>query len=330
MRVMVTGGAGYIGSVVVEALLAAGAEKVVVLDDLSKGHRAAVTPPAVLVQADIADRAAVRHLCGEHGIEVAVHLAAVSLVGESVTDPARYYGANLVKGLALLDALLESGVRRLVFSSTAAVYGEPAESPITEDFELLPTNPYGDTKLAFERALAWYASAYGLRYASLRYFNAAGASERNGEHHQPETHLVPLVLAAARQGNAPVSVFGDDYDTPDGTCLRDYVHVCDLATAHVAAIAATNAYPQRVYNLGCGGSGYSVLDVVAAARRVTGRDIAIRRAPRRAGDPAVLVASSTRIRRELAWAPARDDLEVIVEDAWRWMLAHPDGYGIAP
>ncbi|MEJ7733322.1 MAG: UDP-glucose 4-epimerase GalE [Polyangiaceae bacterium] len=330
MRVLVTGGAGYIGSVVVEELLAAGAEKVVVLDDLSKGHRAAVTPPAVLVQGDIADGAAVRHLCTEHAIDVAVHLAAVSLVGESVQAPARYYEINLVKGLAFLDALLAAGVRRLVFSSTAAVYGEPAESPITEDFPTVPTNPYGDTKLAFERVLAWYGRAYQLRYASLRYFNAAGATTRNGEHHDPETHLIPLVLRAARQGNQPVLLFGDDYETPDGTCLRDYIHVSDLATAHVAAIAATREYPQRVYNLGCGGNGYSVLDVVAAARRVTGREIPVQRAPRRAGDPAVLVASSERIRRELSWAPSRQEMEVIVEDAWRWMLAHPDGYGCPP
>jgi UDP-glucose 4-epimerase len=300
MRLLVSGGAGYIGSVVVEELLSAGAERVVVVDDLSKGHRAAVMAPAVLVQADIADRAAIRHLCAEHGIDVAVHLAAVSLVGESVQHPARYYDVNLIRGLAFLDALVESGVRRLVFSSTAAVYGEPATCPITEDFPVGPTNPYGDTKLAFERALAWYARAYGLRYASLRYFNAAGAT---------------------------VPVFGDDYDTPDGTCLRDYIHVCDLATAHVAAIAGTREYPQRVYNLGCGGSGYSVLEVVSAARRVTGRTIPIARAARRPGDPAALVASSDRIRRELGWAPSRQDLGLIVEDAWRWMLAHPQGYG---
>lgn len=328
MRVLVTGGAGYIGSVVVEELLAS-KHRVVVLDDLSKGHRAAVMSPAILVQADIADRATVVSLCREHGIDAAVHLAAISLVGESVTDPARYYQVNLAKSLALLDALREGGVRRLVLSSTAAVYGQPEVTPIPEDAPLRPTNPYGETKLALERALAWYAGAYGLRYAALRYFNAAGASSRNGEHHDPETHLIPLVLAAARDGSAPVSVFGDDYETPDGTCLRDYVHVCDLAAAHVAAIEGTERYPQRVYNLGCGGTGYSVLEVIAAARKVTGRNVATRHLPRRAGDPAALVASSARIREELGWTPRRQELEVIVGDAWRWMQANPHGYGTA-
>jgi UDP-glucose 4-epimerase len=324
MRVLVTGGAGYVGSVVVEELVAAGAERVVVLDDLSKGHAAALVQPALLVRGDIGDRALVRSLCGEHGIDVVVHMAARSLVGESTTAPAVYYDANVSRGLALLDALLTVGVRRLVFSSSAAVYGEPAGSPITEEFPTSPTNPYGETKLAFERALAWYDRAYGLRSASLRYFNAAGATEHNGEQHEPETHLIPNVLDAARGGRPAVEVFGVDYPTQDGTCVRDYIHVSDLARAHVLAIGALDR-GSRIYNLGCGG-GYSVAQVIEAAREVTGRDIPVRRAPRRAGDPAVLVASSERIRSDLDWRPERQELRVILRDAWAWLQAHPQGY----
>lgn len=325
MRALVTGGAGYVGSVVVEELLAAGAERVVVLDDLSKGHAGAVVAPAELVRGDIADRALVGRLCRESAIDVVVHMAARSLVGESVGNPALYYQANVSKALAMLDEIVACGVRALVFSSTAAVYGEPAGSPITEDFAQAPTNPYGETKLAFERALGWYDRAYGLRYASLRYFNAAGATLANGEQHLPETHLIPNVLEVARGRSPSVSIFGDDYPTPDGTCVRDYIHVSDLARAHAMAIPALERLGSRIYNLGCGG-GYSVAEVVAAARQVTGRPIATVAAPRRPGDPAVLVASSDRIRAELGWAPARQDLTTILADAWRWLEDHPDGY----
>jgi len=326
MRALVTGGAGYVGSVVVEELLSAGADKVIVLDDLSKGHAGAVLRPAELVQGDIADESLVTRLCKEHGLDVCVHMAASSLVGESVQKPAAYYRNNVTKGLALLDALVGAGVSRFVFSSTAATYGEPDRWPITEDFPVQPTNPYGDTKLAFERALGWYAGAYGLRFASLRYFNAAGATERNGEQHDPETHLIPIVLDVAAGRRDAVSVFGDDYPTADGTCVRDYIHVADLARAHVLAIEGMSSRPTRIYNLGCGGDGYSVKQVLEVARRVTGHAIPEIRSPRRPGDPAVLVASSDRIRQELAWAPRRQDLAVIVEDAWKWCSENPRGY----
>jgi UDP-glucose 4-epimerase len=327
-RLLVTGGAGYIGSVVVEELLRSGAERVVVLDDLSKGHAGAVVAPAHLVRGDIGDAALVSRLCREEGLGAVIHLAASSLVGESVQDPAKYYRDNVVKGLALLDAIVAAGVRRFVFSSTAAVYGEPAGHPITEAFATNPTNTYGETKLAFERALAWYARAYGLSYVSLRYFNAAGATERNGEQHAPETHLIPLVLAAAYGARPHITVFGDDYPTPDGTCIRDYIHVVDLSQAHVLALALLDqaqAGSGTICNLGCGG-GFSVTQVIEVARRVTRREIRVERGPRRAGDPPVLVASSELARQRLGWSPQRESLEAMVEDAWKWVLARPHGY----
>jgi len=325
VRALVTGGAGYVGSVVVEEILAAGGDKVIVLDDLSKGHAAAVIPPAELVRGDIGDSALVGELCRAHRIDVVVHMAARSLVGESVAQPGIYYDVNVQRSLRLLDAMVAAGVRRIVFSSTAAVYVEPASSPITEDFATEPSNPYGESKLAFERALGWYQKAYGLHWASLRYFNAAGATEANGEQHDPETHLVPNVLAVARGAAPAVPVFGDDYDTPDGTCIRDYIHIADLARAHVLAIPALERIGGRVYNLGCGG-GHSVAQVIAAAREVTGHAIPIEVTARRPGDPPVLVASSDRIRRELGWEPAHPDLRAILASAWSWLRAHPTGY----
>jgi UDP-glucose 4-epimerase len=321
----VTGGAGYIGSVVVEELLRDG-HVVVVYDSLYKGHRGAVAPGAAFVQGDLLDERRLRGALREHGVEAVVHMAADSLVRESVANPAKYYRNNVVAGLALLDAMRDCGVARLVFSSTAAVYGEPAKQPIEETDPTAPTNTYGDTKLAFERALGWYEGAYGLRYASLRYFNAAGATARNGEVHSPETHLIPLVLQAAAGRLPEVTVFGDDYPTRDGTCVRDYIHVVDLARAHVLALGILDER-SAIYNLGCGGEGYTVREVIDTARAVAGRDIPVRMGPRRAGDPAVLIASSDRIRAELGWRPAQQDLREIVASAWKWMQGHPEGYG---
>ncbi len=324
MNVVVTGGAGYIGSVVAEQLVEDGHD-VLVCDNLVKGHREAVVPGARFLQADIGDRAALARAFREQGTEAVIHMAAHSLVGESVEQPGKYYANNVAAGIELLEAMRAAGVPRIVFSSTAAVYGEPAKQPIEEHDPTQPTNTYGETKLAFERALAWYERAHGLRYASLRYFNAAGATARCGEHHDPETHLIPIVLDAARGRRADVTVFGDDYPTPDGTCVRDYIHVVDLARAHILALGILDAR-SAIYNLGCGGAGYSVRQVIDVAREVTGREIAVRTGPRRAGDPAVLVASSDRIRAELGWAPRFQDLSAIVASAWEFVRSRPDGY----
>ena len=252
-------------------------------------------------------------------------MAACSLVGESMQDPARYYRNNVVAGLALLDAMRDCRVQRIVFSSTAAVYGEPAKQPVEETDPTQPTNAYGDTKLAFEHALHWYDHAFGVRYASLRYFNAAGATRQCGEVHAPETHLIPLVLQATAGTRPEVTIFGDDYPTRDGTCVRDYIHVVDLARAHILALGIL-AERSAIYNLGCGGDGYTVREVIDVAREVTGRQIPVRVGERRPGDPAVLVASSAKIQRELGWKPALQDLRAIVASAWDWMQAHPRGY----
>ncbi len=314
-----TGGAGYIGSVVTEELLRGG-DEVVVYDNLYKGHREAVVEGATFVKGDLLDTALLRETLARHKIEAVVHMAANSLVGESVKVPAKYYRTNVLGGLSLLDAMIETKVNNLVFSSTAAVYGEPAKQPIEETDPTQPTNPYGETKLAFERALRWYDGAHGLKYVSLRYFNAAGATERCGERHNPETHLIPIILQAATGQLPEVTVFGDDYPTPDGTCVRDYVHVVDLAQAHILALhALAKGHPSSIYNLGCGGEGFSVKQVIDCARRVTGREIPVRKGSRRAGDPAVLVASSARIVKELGWRPTQQKLDAIVESAWRWM-----------
>ena len=324
MRVLVTGGAGYIGSVVAEELLKDGYE-VVVYDSLYKGYRGAVVEGAEFVKGDLTDGGLLRSTLRGRGTEAVIHMAADSLVGESATDPAKYYRNNVTAGLALLDALRDCGVRRLVFSSTAAVYGEPEKQPIEESDPTRPTNPYGETKLAFERALRWYENAYSIRHASLRYFNAAGATARCGEDHDPETHLIPIVLQAAAGRRAHVEVYGDDYPTRDGTCVRDYIHVVDLARAHILALGILGGR-SAVYNLGCGGDGYTVSEVIEVAREVTGRDVAVRVAARRAGDPAVLVAGSEKVKRELGWSPQLQDLREIISSAWGWMRKHPDGY----
>jgi UDP-glucose 4-epimerase len=327
MRILVTGGAGYIGSVVTEELVKDGHE-VVVYDSLYKGHREAVVEGAEFVQADLADAGRLQETFSTYQIEAAIHMAADSLVGESCEHPGKYYRNNVVNGLALLDAMREANVGRIVFSSTAATYGQPEKQPIEETAPNNPTNPYGESKLAFEHAMHWYQEAYGLRFASLRYFNAAGASENCGEHHEIETHIIPIALQVAAGTRDFVEVFGDDYPTPDGTCVRDYIHVIDLARAHILALKALEDVSKggSVYNLGCGGDGYSVNQVLETAREVTGKDIPARLGPRRAGDPAVLIASSEKIKRELGWNPEFQDLRAIIESAWRWMLAHPNGY----
>ena len=325
MRVLVTGGAGYIGSVVTEQLVSDG-HQVVVYDNLSKGHPEAVVDGAELVDGDLLAGDKLNETLYDNKIEAVIHMAASSLVGESVDEPAKYYNNNLVAGLVLLDAMRACAVKKIVFSSTAAVYGEPEKQPIVESDPTNPTNPYGETKLAFERAMHWHEAAYGVRYASLRYFNAAGATAHCGEDHDPETHLIPITLQAAAGKRTHVEVYGEDYATPDGTCIRDYIHVVDLARAHILALDLVEER-SAIYNLGCGGDGYSVKDVIETARRVTGKEIPVRVGPRRPGDPAVLIASSDRIKDELGWQPQFQDLGLIIESAWKWMLAHADGYG---
>jgi UDP-glucose 4-epimerase len=328
MRVLVTGGAGYIGSVITDQLIAHG-HAVVVYDNLSKGHLEAVAPDASFVEADLLADDALKAALVEHEIEAVIHMAASSLVGESMTDPGRYYTNNVVASTRLLNALVQTKIQMLVFSSTAAVYGEPKQQPIAENDPTAPSNTYGETKLAVERAMHWYNKAHGVRYVSLRYFNAAGATERRGERHDPETHLIPLVLRAAQDPRYPITVFGNDYPTRDGTCVRDYVHVSDLARAHVLALdaLARKNINAEVFNLGCG-DGCTVKEVIDAAKTITGRDIPINAGPRRPGDPAVLVASSDRIRKALGWHPQESSLEGIVQSAWKWQSASSRKSGI--
>lgn len=329
MHVLVTGGAGYIGSHTVRELMRAG-YRVTVLDNLTRGHKAvaAILTGAEFAWGDIADGELVRRLLRSRKTEAVLHFAALSLVGESAADPALYYQNNVVKGLALLEAVREAGVPYFIFSSSAAVYGEPVHTPIEENHPLAPKNPYGSTKLAFEEALRWYGAAYGLKYVSLRYFNAAGADPAGdiGEDHRPETHLIPSLLQAALGLRPPVSIFGTDYPTKDGTCIRDYIHVTDLSAAHVLALKALqNGHPSGVYNLG-NEKGYSVKEVIQTARDVTGRDFPVKEGPRRPGDPAVLVASSGRIRQSLGWRPRYGDLGTIIRTAWKWHRRNAQGY----
>jgi UDP-glucose 4-epimerase len=298
---------------------------VIVYDNLSKGHRSSVPPAANFIRADLLDSDRLQEVLGDSHVEAVIHLAACSIVGESVEHPAQYYRNNVVAGLSLLDAMREAKVMRLVFSSTAAVYGEPTKQPIEENDPVGPTNPYGETKLAFERALSWYERSYGLRYASLRYFNAAGATARCGEWHDPETHLLPIVLQVATGKRHYVEIYGDDYRTRDGTCVRDYIHIADLARAHILSLSILDER-SATYNLGCGGDGYTVKEVIDMARKVTGEEIPTRIGQRRAGDPPVLVASSEAIKRELGWSPQFQDLQGIIESAWSWLQAHPGGY----
>lgn len=331
MRALVVGGAGYIGSVTVEQLLQAGHE-VVVLDSLISGHAAAVSPDAELVVADCRDEEALHRLFSSRDIEAVVYCGGYIQAGESMQQPGRYFANNIGGVIALLNAMVAQEVRRFVFSSSAAVYGEPERVPVAEEAPIRPLNPYGEAKAAVERLLPWYDHRCGLRYVSLRYFNAAGASQRLGEDHRPESHLIPIVLQVAQEQRDHLPLYGSDYPTPDGTCIRDYIHVSDLAQAHVLALErladarrAQESASSAVYNLG-NGRGFSNREVIETARRVTGKAIAVREEGRRQGDPAVLLASYQRAEAELGWQPGIASLEEIIASAWSWHRAHPQGY----
>ncbi|NEW07537.1 UDP-glucose 4-epimerase GalE [Paenibacillus sp. SYP-B3998] len=326
MAILVTGGAGYIGSHAVAELLAKG-EDVVVVDNLQQGHRQAILGGKLYV-GDLRDGEFLDAVFQENDIDAIIHFAASSLVGESMTDPAKYYHNNVYGALCLLEKMTQYEVKKIVFSSTAATYGEPENIPILESDRTLPTNTYGETKLAMEKMMKWFDTAHGIKYVSLRYFNAAGAhaSGKIGEDHSPETHLIPIILQVALGQRAHISIFGEDYETEDGTCIRDYIHVSDLASAHVLAVEKLRQGAEsNIYNLG-NGKGFSVKEVIEIARSVTGHAIPVVVEPRRAGDPAVLVASSERARVELGWKPTRDSLEAIIESAWNWHQNHPGGY----
>ncbi|UCC86665.1 MAG: UDP-glucose 4-epimerase GalE [Anaerolineales bacterium] len=323
MKVLVTGGAGYIGSIVVEQLIQAG-ETVVVFDNLYQGHRAAVHPAATFVVGSLADRSAVDDLLNEHRPQAIMHFASHTLVGESMENPFRYLGENVTNGLNLLQSAVQHGVRRFILSSTANLFDEPARMPIDEAETIVPGSPYGESKYILERMLYWLDRTHDFRYAALRYFNAAGASAERGEDHHPETHLIPIVLSVALGKRDKVIIFGDDYPTRDGTCVRDYIHVIDLAQAHILALRALNR-GSRVYNLG-NGQGFTVKEVIQTAREISGHPIPAEIGLRRPGDPDVLIASSDRIRGELGWEPQHADLRDIIESAWKWHQAHPHGY----
>ena len=321
MKVLVTGGAGYIGSACVESLLDAGHE-VVVFDNLSEGHRLAVDPRARFVQGCLSVRENIVVALNDSGAEAVLHFAASALVGESMQDPGKYFGNNVAAGLNLLEGCVEAGVRKFVFSSTCATYGTPERVPIDESLPQRPINPYGESKLMFERMLEWYRRIHGLDYVAFRYFNAAGATARFGEHHRVESHLIPNILRVALGQSPHVSIFGCDYPTPDGTCIRDYVHVADLADAHIRALAPAAS---GCFNLGNGG-GYSVREVIRACEEVSGRNIAVREEARRPGDPPRLVADASKARRELGWIPRIAEIRAIVQSAWNWHARNPNGY----
>jgi len=325
MAILVCGGAGYIGSHTVMALREQGRE-VVVYDNLCKGHKEAVDVPLYI--GDLRDKEALRKVFENNKIEAVIDFAADSLVGESVTEPLKYYNNNVYGTLCLLEVMKEKEIKTIVFSSTAATYGEPENIPITEDDRTLPTNPYGETKLAVEKMLKWSDAAYGLKYTVLRYFNAAGAhvSGDIGEDHSPESHLIPIILQVSLGQRDKILIFGDDYDTPDGTCVRDYIHVTDLANAHILALdRLLKGANSETFNLG-NGQGFSVKEIVDMTRQVTGHAIPASVVSRRAGDPATLIASSEKAQKELAWKPAYQDVRTIIESAWKWHQNHPEGY----
>lgn len=325
MKILVPGGAGYIGSIVVEELVKQG-EQVVVFDNLYFGHREAIHPSAAFVEGDLADRAAVKALFDAHGFEAVMHFASHTLVGESMEQPFKYLGENVTNGLNLLQEAVAHGVRKFILSSTANLFDDPQRMPIDETERIVPVSPYGESKNILERMLHWLDRIYGFRYAALRYFNAAGASPtgERGEDHEPETHLIPRVLQVALGQRDSITIFGDDYPTHDGTCVRDYIHVTDLAQAHILALKALDR-GSRTYNLG-NGQGFTVKEVIETAREVTGHPIPAVAGPRRRGDPAVLIASSEKIKRELGWQPQFPELRTIIETAWKWHSTHPNGY----
>jgi len=321
MRILVTGGAGYIGSVCSELLLDEGHE-VVIFDNLSEGHRHAVDSRANFIPGDLVDRNEIEAAVSSTHPDAVMHFAANALVGESMQNPSKYFRNNICNGLNLLDTTVAAGVRRIVFSSTCALFGPPDRVPIDETAPARPINPYGESKLAFEKILRWYDEIHGLKFVSLRYFNAAGATEKLGEDHRPETHLIPNVLMVALGERPSVEIYGTDYETPDGTCIRDYIHIVDLARAHILALGATAS---GFYNLGTGG-GSSVREVIDACRKITGRKIDTIEKPRRPGDPPRLIASSERIKKELGWQPQFQSLDAIIESAWKWHQKFPRGY----
>ncbi len=323
MRILVTGGAGYIGSVVSAELIAAGHE-VVAFDNLSQGHRAAVPPQATLVVGDLAERAAIDQVFERHTIDAVMHFASRTLVGESMQQPFLYLGENVVNGVNLLQSMAAHDVKRIILSSTANLFDRPRRMPIDEQEDLVPGSPYGESKYILERMLGWLDRTLGFRYAALRYFNAAGGTPERGEDHSPEMHLVPLVLSVALGQRDRVTIFGDDYPTPDGTCVRDYIHIVDLAQAHILALESLDQ-GSTVYNLG-NGEGFSVKQVIETAREITGHAIPVSVGPRRPGDPATLVASSEKIRRQLGWQPRYPSLREIIASAWEWHRTHPRGY----
>ncbi len=322
MNILVTGGAGYIGSIVVEELVKAG-EKVIVYDNLSQGHRAAVAPEALFIKGDLAEKHSLEALFKEYDIEAVMHFASNTLVEESMAQPFKYIGDNVVNGLNLLERAVKGGVRKFILSSSANLFDKPQRIPIDEEEEVVAGSPYGESKFILERMLHWLDRCYGFHYATLRYFNAAGASAERGEDHRPETHLIPLVLQVALGQRDYVEIYGTDYPTPDGTCVRDYIHVVDLAQAHILALQALDEGSQA-YNLG-NGQGFTVREVIEIARQVTGHPIPAVERPRRPGDPAVLIAGSEKIER-LGWQPRYPDLKTIIESAWNWHRRHPNGY----
>lgn len=324
MNVLVTGGAGFVGSVCTEQLLSAG-NSVVVLDDLTSGHREAVPNKAGFVEGDYGDARMIAQIIRQNGIEAVMHFAGETLVGKSMSDPRAYFVTNVKKGIDFLNALIDEGVNRIIFSSTAAVYGEPESDLITESHRKEPINAYGESKRMFEKMLNWYHRAYGLEYIAVRYFNAAGASANCGEDHSPETHAIPLLLQSVGSSNRAFTIFGDDYHTADGTCIRDYVHVLDIAEAHLLALEALRSGCWGEYNLGSG-TGFSVKEVLRAVEEVTGHPVNHNIGRRRSGDPAILVASNEKARRELNWNPKHSSLREIVESAWVWRKQHPVGY----